>query len=80
MKWIDGYTCDEKIRRREEWHHWFAWFPVCVGINEEKRKIMIWRETILRKGTFHIGWGDFYWTYEYKELTKRRDTLCVATA
>jgi hypothetical protein len=49
MRWINGYIWEEKVRRKGIWHEWFAWYPVIVGQTEEKRKIIIWWEKVLRK-------------------------------
>lgn len=49
--------------RRSRWHRWFAWHPVwitCCGVS-----CCYWLQYLKRKGTFHLGWGDNYWTYEY---------------
>jgi hypothetical protein len=39
MKWINGYTFEAKQVRKEQWHKWFAWYPVTVGITSEGRQI-----------------------------------------
>jgi hypothetical protein len=41
VKWTNGYTWEEEKRRKSEWHKWFAWFPVVVGLNTEQREIKV---------------------------------------
>lgn len=50
---------------RDNWHPWFAWFPVEVS-NDELR----WLETVERKGQRHESYDDVWWSWEYKELEK----------
>ena len=45
MKWINGETRDSKIERKQEWHTWFAWYPVIVGyvkIGNKTRRVKVW--------------------------------------
>lgn len=69
MKWINGLTAYAKVDHRENWHQWFAWYPVCVGITPDRHKIKVWWESVERRGTFHVGYEDCYWTYDYREKT-----------
>jgi hypothetical protein len=66
MRWIDGYSYNEKRRRKEVWHLWFAWYPVRIGVTPEHRKIYVWLESVWRKGVYISSWGDCYWIYQYK--------------
>jgi hypothetical protein len=65
MKWINGLTFQEKIRRKSLWHEWYAWFPVRVGVTKDGHGIYAWLETVMRKGTYHCWGYDCHWTYEY---------------
>jgi hypothetical protein len=79
MKWVNGYTLKEKVRRYnlkqekfKKWHDWFAWDPVVVGTTEDEREIKVWLQTVRRKGTFHEKGIIFpYWTWEYKEIERK---------
>lgn len=68
MKWIDGYTNVEKVRRLEEWHPRFAWLPTCVDETPEHRKIYVWLVTMERKGEWHFACEYSFWTYIYREV------------
>jgi hypothetical protein len=70
MKWVNGYTYEVKIRRKEQWHKWFAWYPVTVEITSEGRQIKAWLQHIMRKGTHFGSSWEQWWTYEYKEIGK----------
>jgi hypothetical protein len=44
MKWINGETkyskkarLKEKIKKLQEWHKWFAWYPVKIGTTIDKK-------------------------------------------
>lgn len=56
MKWDCGPDLDERYRRLEQWHRWFAWRPVRVASHDCR-----WLEWIERKGTFY-----FEWRWEYR--------------
>jgi hypothetical protein len=54
------FRADDKDRR-EEWHRWFAWYPVRIG-NQR-----VWLETVERKGRW---WSALYaegWDWQYRE-------------
>lgn len=61
----------KKLRRKEleQWHNWFAWYP--VRINDTT---LVWMERIQR--TKHYDWiGEDGWsTTFYREITK--ETKC----
>ena len=65
MKFNCGPSWEErkaaKIAYKEEWHPWFAWFPVRVGDRDCR-----WLETVERKGRFFCGYEGTYWIYEYR--------------
>jgi hypothetical protein len=75
MKWINGLTSDAKWKikknRLENWHKWFAWYPVTIEITEDGHKVKVWWEKLWRIGTFHPGCDYGYWTWEYKERKDR---------
>ena len=74
MKWINGYTEEEKIRQKGNWNIWFAWFPVIIGYTSEHRTIKVWLQNVERKGTYHDGYCEpDYVIYEYRELTKKEN-------
>lgn len=58
----------KETRIDEEWHLWFAWFPVRINNFQ-----LAWLECVMRKGTYHednscdMYQHSSYWTYEYKE-------------
>jgi hypothetical protein len=67
MKWKNGLTTEERIRRMENWHSWFAWFPVVIGVTDDQHYIKAWLTHVERKGTFVCHWMEAFWTYEYRE-------------
>jgi len=75
MRWIDGLTDNEKerlfnerIKRKEAWHRWFAWYPVTVG-EQGKHKIKVWLSFVERKGIcFHNYTHILDWYYDYREI------------
>jgi len=70
MRWINGETFKHKKDRLSEWHIWFAWYPVTVGFTDNGHWIKIWRENILRKGSYLDCELGGWWTWEYKEIEK----------
>lgn len=70
MKFDCGPTWRERrdaqqaeIKRLENWHTWFAWYPVRVTDTRDCR----WLETVFRKGSNDIDMcGDQFWNWEYK--------------
>ena len=77
MKWISGHTILEKIEQKKQWHRWFAWHPVVIGINEDNREVKVWLEYVLRKGEPRFlepkaeGILSYDWTY--KEMEKENN-------
>lgn len=63
MKLNCGPTWEEKRDAKEQWHEWFAWYPVRVGPGDCR-----WLEVVRRKGTYR--WGRLYsydhWKYKYE--------------
>jgi len=58
MRFDCGPSYAEKCAAREQWHDWFAWYPVRVGKHDCR-----WLETVERKA--RAGWGH-EGEYEYK--------------
>ena len=58
MKFDCGPSYSEKCKAKEQWHDWFAWYPIRVGEHDCR-----WLETVRRKG--RMVWGHD-WEYEYK--------------
>lgn len=54
-----------KLRARQLWHDWFAWYPVRIP---ERGIWMYWFETVQRKSVNpERDWnGDMCWHYKYK--------------
>jgi hypothetical protein len=44
-----------------KWHHWFAWYPVVVRVNDEL-KHWVWLERLERKWSISKN-GDQFWRY-----------------
>lgn len=61
MKINCGETQKEKFSRLEQWHYWFAWYPVRLGSRDCR-----WLETIERKGKYYGGYSDIGWVWEYR--------------
>lgn len=57
MRWVIRRNTD----RLQNWHQWFAWHPVTIGSN------IVWLERVERKGTYMAGWGDAWWSWEYRD-------------
>jgi hypothetical protein len=70
MKWINGLTDTEWVRRREFWHRWFAWYPVVVSKTTDGHKIKVWWEYVERKGKRFVGIDGIEWTFIYREMKK----------
>lgn len=57
MRWINGLTWEEKVRRRNNWHRWFAWYPVIAGKTVDGKKIKVWWDYVERRRYTHkYGW------------------------
>jgi len=71
MKWINGETWETKVKRLSEWHPYFAWVPIVVGVTPEGRKIKIWLESVQRRGKYHFPSVYAFWSWEYKEKEEK---------
>jgi hypothetical protein len=61
MKFDCVETIKEKKIRLEQWHDWFAWYPVRVGSHDGR-----WLETIKRQGLFDSCDRLYAWRYRAK--------------
>lgn len=61
MKLDFGETALERSRRLEQWHRWFAWYPVYVSSHDWR-----WFEVVRRQRRYASGVydGHFYWVYQ----------------
>ena len=63
MRFRCGPSYQEKFQARQQWHRWFAWYPVRVASGHCR-----WLETVERRGhtsyAFDGAFGDF--DYEYR--------------
>lgn len=55
---------DEKRNLEEQWHKWFAWYPVCVNKNTLDKAKYAWLEYVWRKDDTTMRYHDWL----YKEL------------
>lgn len=63
MKFDCGETWEEKKKRLENWHRWFAWHPAKIKDHDCRVFEYVWR-----KGTYDCGYKDCYWNWEYKSI------------
>lgn len=57
-----------KIKNKEEWHEWFAWYPVVIGDD------IVWLETVRRrKYRTYNDYSMYYLRWEYDNLTSDTD-------
>jgi hypothetical protein len=55
MKWSWPKQYEEKS---QDWHLWFAWYPIRIRHGDGTRGPMVWLEPVLRKvEEFGTGWG-----------------------
>lgn len=65
MKWIKL----NKHEGKKQWHNWFAWYPVSVGVTPDKDDKMVWLSTVQRCGIYHhSNWTDSYWIFKYRSV------------
>ena len=59
----------------EEWHQWYAFFPVCARVEKTNETRCVWRKYLWRKKYYKwvidYGWGYDKWireaNYEYRD-------------
>ena len=65
MKFKCKEAWQEDFDKLQEWHEWFAWYPVKI-----EKNTCVWLEKIQRKGTY-MYWGvldaNWFWQYKAKE-------------
>lgn len=62
MKFNCGHSTSKKNKLKEDWHDWFAWYPVRVAEGDCR-----WLETVERKGELHYDFLAGDWIFEYRE-------------
>lgn len=73
MRFDCGETIEERSKRLEEWHLWFAWYPVRVGPHDCR-----WLEYVERRMTF-FSWGVCgEWLQEYRAVDAPPDAKTPA--
>jgi len=71
MKWIRK-TLESKKIEKEQWHKWFAWFPVTIYFYKNNCVIRCWLEKVERVGYWYeTGSGKGFFDYTYREITKK---------
>ena len=65
MRWKARETFAQKVDRLFEWHFWFAWKPVPIGIKDGWH-IMVWLEYVERQGIYEGLTGKFAYNYRLK--------------
>lgn len=63
MKFDCGETFDERLKRLENWHRWFAWFPVKTADHDCR-----WFEYVERKITYEFCTYDTFTVKEYRAI------------
>lgn len=49
MKWLNGYEINTRSVLPENWELWYAWHPVCIGVDPKTlRRVKVWREYVER--------------------------------
>ncbi len=61
MKLNCGSSWESKKSHLENWHRWFAWYPVRVADFDCR-----WLETVERQGRNHCFGLDNYWEWKYR--------------
>ena len=56
---------EEKTKRIENWHLWFAWRPVVIDTGR-----LVWLEKIWRKCAWYSGYDGGGWDSVYKRKKK----------
>ena len=60
MIYCTNKTWEHKYYKKEQWHRWFAWYPVDIEEFTDGSKIKVWFQTIWRRGEWYDGWE---WEY-----------------
>lgn len=70
MRFDCGETWPERRARLENWHLFFAWYPVKIKDHD-----CAWLERVLRKGKWDCNWGESTWTWSYSPIGAGLDEL-----
>jgi len=64
------FNCDKfsdwrykKYLASQEWHRWFAWYPVRLGYHDCR-----WFEWVERRWFKNDCWDHDYWAWEYRRF------------
>jgi len=69
MKYTFGFDSLRNMKKKEEWHVWFAWHPVTISVNRESgKKTLVIFQKVLRRGWYRYGIYHSYYEWSYKEL------------
>lgn len=60
-----------KQKENEQWHIWFAWFPIKVKTMDDGDFKYVWLENVLRCGEWHHVRHDSYFEYHHKEIKRK---------
>jgi len=71
MIWKNGLTWKAKKELKENWHRWFAWYPITIATSDDRRMMKCWLETTYRRGTYHGDCEDDWWEWEYKTARRK---------
>lgn len=63
MKFDCGETWEEKRKRLEQWHRWFAWHPVKVEDHDCR-----WFEVVERQRIYYRGMRGSWWITYYRAV------------
>jgi len=49
-----------KMKEKQCWHLWFAWYPVCVGTTPDGDEKFVWFKNVQRCCVFADGYDNLY--------------------
>jgi hypothetical protein len=56
MKFTFGVDEWTKSRLQRQWHEYFAWYPIKIGVRDDGKNEHVWFETVLRKKNSFNNW------------------------
>lgn len=62
MKWTTE-TYEEKTNRLNQWHKWFAWYPILI--KDRQNIYRYWLCNVYRRGSLHVGSRTYWWHWQY---------------
>ena len=76
MRWATRqHVLTSKARKRSLWHHWFAWYPVVMTVDDELDH-WVWFERLERK--WSIGkYGDQKGHWRYRHSMAHPEQSCA---